>query len=172
MTISGAKDDRGEAAQRDLGTRPSSDGRPIVATAVSKSSTPATCSTMLSPRSSYTCIRKAKMHPCRHGAAGVVKPRRKLPLVSLEPASPTVPAATEKDHQDDEDDQKRSVVHLCLLVANPGRIVPVSAPPHGACGKSRPVASHGGLGRAYGSCSDSTQRVIGKLTLGKFMSGG
>jgi hypothetical protein len=68
------------AAQRDLGTRPSSDGRPIVATAVSKSSTPATCSTMLSPRSSYASMRKAKMRPCRHGAARL--PSTKAPARS------------------------------------------------------------------------------------------
>ena len=37
----------------------------------------------------------------------------------LEPASPTVPAPTENDHQDDENDQKRRVVHLCLPVAKP-----------------------------------------------------
>jgi hypothetical protein len=34
----------------------------------------------------------------------------------LEPASPTVPAPTENDHEDDENDQKHRGVHLCLLL--------------------------------------------------------
>ena len=42
-----------------------------------------------------------------------------LPLVVqsfLEPATPAVPAATKKDHDDKDDDQKRCVVHFGLLV--------------------------------------------------------
>ena len=38
--------------------------------------------------------------------------------ICLEPASPAVPAATEKDHHEDDNDQKRRVVHRVSLWPN------------------------------------------------------
>jgi hypothetical protein len=41
-------------------------------------------------------------------------PRPRLPKISLEPASPAVPAATEKNKHDEDDDEKCHGVHVAL----------------------------------------------------------